>query len=91
MLGTDDGCEITLRRIAAYVHEKRTGDVDAANSMLAVKPAGSAVDIAPHWLVNEASTYSQSEFRRRERARQQAGPKGGGGKGKGDKDGKNGP
>ena len=81
LLGSDDSTEIILRRIAAFVHEKRTGDTDAANSMLAVKPAGSGVDVAPDWLVAEASIYSREEHRRRDRAR--AGGKGGGGGGRG--------
>ena len=87
-LGTNDQLEISLRRIAAYVHKKRTGDADAAMRILAVQPPGSGTDIAPHWLVTEASAYSQAEYKRRERARAQKGPgaKGadkGAGKGKG--------
>ena len=73
MLGSADGCEIALRRMAAYVHERRTGDIDSANAMLAIRPAGNSCDIAPHWLVTESSFYSQSEHKRRERARAQGG------------------
>ena len=53
------------------VHEKRMGDRDAAQSMLAIKPSSFATDVAPTWLVSEAATYSQSEHKRRERARAQ--------------------
>ncbi|CAE7231202.1 unnamed protein product [Symbiodinium necroappetens] len=73
-LGTNDQLEIPLRRIAAYVHKKRTGDGDAAMRILAVQPPGSGTDIAPHWLVTEASAYSQAEYKRREMARAQKGP-----------------
>ncbi|CAE7878679.1 unnamed protein product, partial [Symbiodinium necroappetens] len=71
MIGQCDTCEIALRRLASWIHEKRTGDKDAAQSMLAVKPSSFASDIAPSWLVTEASTYSQSEYKRKERARAQ--------------------
>ena len=39
--------------------------------MLAIKPSSFATDVAPTWLVSEAATYSQSEHKRRERARAQ--------------------
>ncbi|CAE7400933.1 unnamed protein product, partial [Symbiodinium sp. CCMP2456] len=65
MIGQCDTCEIALRRLASWIHEKRTGDKDAAQSMLAVKPSSFASDIAPSWLVTEASTYSQSEYKRK--------------------------
>ncbi|CAE7695040.1 hypothetical protein AK812_SmicGene26336 [Symbiodinium microadriaticum] len=83
-------------RLAAWIHKRRTGDRDAAQSMLAIKPSSSfSTDVAPSWLVTEAASYSQSEHKRRERARAQgsvfhgsgsgggkAGPKGAKGKGK---------
>ena len=69
ILGTSDQAEIGMRRIASFVFEKRTGDKAAAMSMLAVKPAGGATDVAPDWLVAEASIFSQSEYKRQERAR----------------------
>lgn len=43
----------------------RTGDRDAAISMLAIKPTNLSHDIAPSWLVSEVSVFSQSEFKRR--------------------------
>ena len=58
------------------IHERRTGDKDAAQSMLAIKPSSFSSDVAPSWLVTEAASYSQSEHKRRERA--QAGGHGGG-------------
>ena len=68
-LGEDDACEVGLRRIASYIHEKRTGDRDASASMLAIKPAGGQFDLAPEWLVSQASIYAQSEYKRKERAK----------------------
>ena len=53
--------EVALRRLASYVH-RRTGDRDAAISMLAIKPTNLSHDIAPSWLVSEASVFSQPEF-----------------------------
>ncbi|CAE7791178.1 unnamed protein product [Symbiodinium sp. CCMP2592] len=84
----DDTCEVALRRLAAWIHERRTSDRDAAQSMLAIKPSSFSTDVAPSWLVTEAATYSQSEHKRRERARAQGGAGmassgGGGGGGKG--------
>ena len=71
IIAQDHTCEVALRRLAAWIHEKRTGDRDAAQSMLAIKPSSFATDVAPTWLVSEAATYSQSEHKRRERARAQ--------------------
>ena len=47
--------------------------------MLAIRPPGVAADVAPNWLVDEASPHSKYEFQRTQR-----GSKGGGGGGKGD-------
>ncbi|OLP75930.1 hypothetical protein AK812_SmicGene44202 [Symbiodinium microadriaticum] len=72
IIAQDDTCEVALRRLAAWIHERRTGDKDAAQSMLAIKPSSFSSDVAPSWLVTEAASYSQSEHKRRERARAQA-------------------
>ncbi|CAE7880534.1 unnamed protein product [Symbiodinium sp. KB8] len=73
IIAQDDTCEVALRRLAAWIHERRTGDKNAAQSMLAIKPSSYSSDVAPSWLVTEAASYSQSEHKRRERARAQAG------------------
>ncbi|CAE7268151.1 unnamed protein product, partial [Symbiodinium sp. CCMP2456] len=83
IIAQDDTCEVALRRLAAWIHERRTGDKDAAQSMLAIKPSSFSSDVAPSWLVTEAASYSQSEHKRRERARAQAGGHQGGGNSKG--------
>ena len=90
---TDDIVEVGLRRLAAYVHAHRTGDSVAATRMLAVKPPGANTDIAPEWLVTEASGHSHWEYKRTERVKamsrmgQQKGDQWGKGRGKGKKKG----
>ncbi|CAE7243914.1 unnamed protein product [Symbiodinium sp. CCMP2592] len=73
LIARSDTAEVALRRLASYVHEKRTGDRDAAVSMLAIKPTNLSHDIAPAWLVSEAALFAQSEHKRRERAKAQRG------------------
>ena len=86
-LQTSDTLEVALRRLASYFHAHRTGDAVAATRMLASKPPGATGDIAPEWLVSEAGTYAQSEFKRQNRVQQihrwQQGGQQGAGKGKG--------
>ena len=65
IIAADDTCEIALRRMASFIHLRRTGDKAAAEAMLAVKPSSGYHDVAPLWLVSEVSTYSHSEFKRR--------------------------
>ena len=79
-LASSDFSEISLRHLAAHLHEKRTGDKDAADDMLALRPSGSRCDIAPNWMLSSAALHSQAEHKRRERAKAQ---KGGGGQPKG--------
>ena len=87
-LGESDAAEIALRQISSYIHEKRSGDTVAAMGMLAIKPSGAKVDIAPAWLIEEGAGLSQQEFKRRQRAKAsgtqtgKADAKGGKGQGK---------
>ena len=86
-LAEHDSCELSLRHLASWIPERRTGDKDAAQAMLALQPSGSRMDIAPSWLVAESGLVSQNEHKRRERARGQKNYKddqGGGGKGVGE-------
>ena len=98
-LALDDAAEIRLRRISAWLHEKRTGDKAAARSMLAVQPRGQYANAAPQWLLEQSQAFSQAEHKTRERVRAAGGlgktgrePKGTskgqpkGGKGRGDKE-----
>ena len=87
LLSTDDLLEINLRSLAAWLHFKRTGDTDAADSMLAVRAPGSMMDVAPTWLLTSAANHSTNEFKRKQRS---GGKGGSGGKGTLGKDGKKG-
>ena len=82
ILASDDGLEMKLRRLASYAHLVRTGDLQSATMFLAIKLPGAETDVAPTWLVNEATLYSKAEHQRGERVRQSK-PKGKGKKGKG--------
>ena len=64
-----DQAEIVLARMSSYVHEKRTGDREAAAKLLAVQMPGTFADIAPSWKIAEASLFSQQEFKRTERSK----------------------
>ncbi len=89
-LATDDASEIGLRRVSAWLHEKRTGDRAAARHMLAVQPRGQYSNAAPQWLLEQSIAISTAEHKTKERvegsnkaADGAAGGKGGkGGKGK---------
>ena len=79
VLATSDGAEIRLRRLAAYAHYLRTGDLTSATHFLAIEPPGTNTDVAPAWMVSEANNYSKIEHQRAERVN----PKGKGRKGDG--------
>eukprot|EP00969_Alexandrium_andersonii_P094343 4168106-Alexandrium_andersonii.AAC.1 len=67
VLNSDDLVEMHLRRLSAYVYGQRTGDWSGATFMLAVKAPGSSADIAPSWLVADATAHSKAEYQRHER------------------------
>ena len=90
VLRQDDTVEIALRRLAAYVFAHWTGDYEAANHMLAQRAPGSAADIAPAWMIMEASAHSKGDCQRTERAKNLKRYASGEGKGKGGKGGKKG-
>ena len=64
ILQTCDMCEICLRNLASHVHFHRTGDAVSAAHMLAIKAPGSLVDVAPSWLVADATSHSKVEHQR---------------------------
>ena len=83
-LSESDQMEMGLTRLSSYIHLQRTGDVAAANSLLALRVPGSLTDVAPKWQLEEASLHSQSEYKRQIRGRaQHGGPQQPGGKGAG--------
>ena len=69
-LASDDALELHLRRLASYVYELRTKDKVGAAAMLAVRAPGSSTDLAPSWLVSEATAHSKAEHQRDERVEQ---------------------
>ena len=75
--GSDDTCEVHLRRLASLQYKKRTGDRTGALAMLGIKAPGTTSDVAPHWLVQEVAAYSTAEHKRELMVEK--------GKGKGDK------
>ena len=50
VLNTDDTVEMSLRRLASFIYERRTKDSVGAAHMLAMAAPGQGVDIAPSWL-----------------------------------------
>ena len=68
VLGSDDTLELSLRRLASFVNEARSGDKMGAARMLGVAPPGGQTDIAPTWLVQAATSHSKLEHQRRGRA-----------------------
>ena len=77
-ISASDTCEIHLRALASFVHYRRTKDKEAAQAMLGLRAPGTSTDIAPTWLVSQASAHSKSEFQRYERGRAQARQEGAG-------------
>ncbi|CAK0868950.1 unnamed protein product [Prorocentrum cordatum] len=84
-LSTNDLMEISLRRLAAYMYESRSGDRTGALHMLGVSPPGSQTDVAPSWLVQSATAHSRAEHQRNERVAADLRRRGGKGD-KGEKD-----
>ena len=68
-LGTSDPMEITLRRLAAYMYESRSGDRTGALHLLGVAPPGSKTDVAPSWLKKVPKTAQEGFKRSLRRAR----------------------
>eukprot|EP00959_Pyramimonas_sp_CCMP1952_P253906 5304602-Pyramimonas_sp.AAC.1 len=91
-LNTNDNVEIGLRHLSAYVYESRTHDKAGAARLRAVTAPGSGIDIAPGWLITEATTHSKMEHQRAERVSAELRRRNGGkgkdkdkGRGRGDK------
>ena len=87
LLNSDDRLEVALRHLGAYFYEVRTGDKTGAAHMRAHSTPGTARDIVPAWMINEATTFSKAEFQRSERVTSEV-KKRGKGRGKGKEDGK---
>ena len=81
ILATDDHMEIGLRRLAAFMYEGRSKDQTGARRMLAVQAPGAKMDIAPEWMVADATSFSKTEHQRDERVAAAAKRNSGGGRG----------
>ena len=66
-LASSDTLEISLRKLSSAMSFKRTKDRDGAKHMLATRPPGSGVDVAPNWMLEDASTYGKAEHQQKER------------------------
>jgi len=87
LLGKSDQLELHLRHLAAAVYERRTFDHIGAQSIRAVTAPGSGCDIAPQWLVAEATAASKADHQRTERVEAEQKRRKGKGDGKGDQKG----
>ena len=67
LLASNDMLEMHMRRLASEKFKKRTGDKSAASQMLALQAPGTAADVAPSWLVRDATEHSKTEHQRGER------------------------
>ncbi|MDA8609300.1 hypothetical protein N9L19_00135 [bacterium] len=84
-LASNDIMEMHLRRLASKKYLVRTGDRSGAQHMLALQAPGQQSDVAPTWLVADATIHSKDEHQRAERVKAQ---RKGDDKGKGDSKGK---
>ena len=88
LLASSDECEIGLHRLAAVIFEDPTHDSVAARIIQGSAPPGAKVDIAPTWLVSDASNHSRSVAKRQQQVnslRSRKGDKGSKGSAKGAK------
>ena len=78
-LATSDNLEITMRKFAAFIYQKRSRDRSGAQHMLGVRAPGSATDVGPDWLIQSATVHSKLENQRSQCANTQSkgAPKGG--------------
>ena len=87
VLSRGDLMEISLRRLASYVYEQRSGDRIGAQHMLGTVPPGGSADVAPTWMVSSATQHSKVEHQRRERVEAETRQRGKQGRGGGRGDG----
>ena len=67
VLQSDDAVELCLARIASWIYEKRTGDRQGALYILRALPPSAETDIAPTWMITQASAHSKAEYQIRDR------------------------
>ena len=71
LLGTDDQLELSLRHLSAHIYLQRTKDYLGAQRIRAIAAPGSGIDVAPEWLITEATTFSKAEHQRSERVNEE--------------------
>ena len=62
-LASNDIMEMHLRRLASKKYLSRTGDRSGAQHMLALQAPGQQSDVAPTWMVADATTHSNQNTR----------------------------
>ena len=67
-LATSDTLEVELRKLGAWIYERRTGDKAGALRILAVRAPGPQTDVIPKWLLEETTLHAKNEFQCAERA-----------------------
>ena len=84
MLGSSDTMEMHLRRLASLKYKARTGDQSGAAHMMALQAPGGSSDVAPPWIVAEATLHSKTEWQRADRVQKDRSAAAKAGAGRGD-------
>ena len=72
-LNSSDQAELALRRIASWQYVQRTGDQSGGDRILGSVAPGRLVDVAPAWMITDATLHSKMEHQRASRVREQQG------------------
>ena len=72
-LNASDQAELALRRIASWQYVQRTGDQSGGDRILGAVAPGRLVDVAPAWMIADATLHSKMEHQRASRVREQQG------------------
>ena len=72
-LNSSDQAELALRRIASWQYVQRTGDQSGGDRILGSVAPGRLVDVAPAWMIADATLHSKMEHQRASRVREQQG------------------
>jgi hypothetical protein len=72
-LNSSDQAELALRRIASWQYVQRTGDQSGGDRILGAVAPGKLVDVAPAWMIADATLHSKMEYQRATRVREQQG------------------
>ena len=67
LLNGDGSMESKVRHLASHVHYRRSGDLNFATNMLAIKQPGALTDLAPFWLVASSKVHSAASYQQAQR------------------------